>query len=63
MPISPDVDPDDLDGADELEGAHDGAQHGENHTRRPQRGDASKMQGMKTRNRNREIAQGKPFRR
>jgi hypothetical protein len=40
-----------------------GAQHGVNHTRRPEVTDAQKGQGAKTRARNKEIAQGKPFKR
>jgi hypothetical protein len=59
MPIPPGLDPDELNTDEELDSPHEGQQHGENHTRRPERGEALKLQGNKTRSRNREIAQGK----
>jgi hypothetical protein len=40
-----------------------GAQHGVNHTRRPETTDAIKGQGAKTRARNKEIVKGAPFKR
>ena len=59
MTIPPGLDTDDLNGEPEMA---PGAQHGENHTRRPERDFEPKDQGARTRARNREIAQGRPFR-
>jgi hypothetical protein len=59
MSIPPGLDPEELNTDAELDSPHEGQHHGENHTRRPERADAAKMQGVKTRARNREIAQRK----
>lgn len=52
-----DGDPEQLDWGEPLEGAT----HGQNHTRRPEKTEAERGQGAKTRQRNKEIVSGKPF--
>ena len=59
MSIPPGLDPEDLNPDVELDSPHEGQHHGENHTRRPERTDALKGQGAKTRARNKEIVSGR----
>ena len=63
MPIPPGLEDDDLSRGEDAVDEAGGFQHGETHTRRPELTEALKGQGAKTRARNKEIAQGKPYRR
>ena len=60
MPIPPDLDPDEIDAAHDDDDV-DGVQHGKTHARRPEIHEALRGQGLKTRARNRAIAQGRAF--